>query len=616
MSKINVLSMDIANKIAAGEVVERPASVIKELVENAVDAGSSSITIEIKNGGITYMRVTDNGSGIAHDEVKTAFMRHATSKLSSIEDLEQISSLGFRGEALSSIASVSHIEVMTREKNSNEGFSLKISGGIVESEEVIGCPDGTTILVKDLFFNTPARMKFLKTDKTEGGYISDIMQRLALSKPEIAIKFIVDGKIRLQTSGDKKLTSCIYSIYGKDYVNDIKTVQLTENNVKIDGIIGLPILSRANRRFQSFFVNGRYVKSNTLTFAVEEAFKNKLMVGKFPFFVLNVNLPFGQVDVNVHPSKTEVKFSDEKAIYHAVYWSVYNALMSAQTEPKRAESNPFKASLQEIAPQVQEKIVESPNPIGAKKTSNFSFEMKSLSEAKEIIKELNQTLSMEKVMPNEQQSSYLLKENSLVIETPNATENSYEKLPPNYQIIGQAFETYIIIQLSNELILVDQHAAHERQIYERLVNEKSISPQIMLIPVSILLSGSEFAVITENLSFFDNLGFELEEFGNNSIVIRQTPVDLPQDELKNLLIEIAENINSGKRFVQSDRQDRALYTIACKAAIKANKALTDGEMRVLVNWVLSQSGVDTCPHGRPLTYKFTKNDIEKLFKRV
>ena len=595
MNEIKVLDIEISNKIAAGEVVERPASAVKELLENAVDAGASSIILEVKNAGLTYIRVTDNGYGMNSKDAQTAFLRHATSKISVAEDLESIATLGFRGEALSSIAAVSKITLMTK-RSSLDGVLVEIENGKVIKQEDAGCPDGTTVVVKELFFNTPARMKFLKTDRTELSYITDIAERLALSHPEISIKYISDGKIKLQTSGDGNLAACIYAIYGADYAKNIKNVFQEKDNVTVEGTIGTPVISRPNRGFQTFFVNGRYVKSRLLTAAVEEAFKNRVMVGKFPFFVLNLKIPYHVVDVNVHPTKMEVKFSDEKRIFDAVYWAVKNTLEEAPL----------------IAPITTEKVFSpqaKPVPLSTRMLDEFvriSNNEEPTPAVQQVMSEAVTPIAFEFVP----QTTVMTIDPPLINEEPTPAIQGEE-----YSIVGQAFETYIIIQQGDKLILIDQHAAHERQIYENLA-KNNVNVQVLMIPINITLTKPEVAAVMDNIDIFENMGFDISQYGDNSIVVRQTPIDLQAPELSELIIEVIEKVSVGNRANRLAIQDHALYTVACKAAIKANHVMTNSEMHKLTDWVLAQTSIDTCPHGRPLTYSMTKYQVEKMFKRV
>ncbi|MDD4688958.1 MAG: DNA mismatch repair endonuclease MutL [Eubacteriales bacterium] len=639
MGKINVLDMEVANKIAAGEVVERPASVVKELVENSIDAKSSIITIEIENGGITLLRITDNGFGMSAEDAQTAFLRHATSKIRTDLDLLAISSLGFRGEALSSIAAVSRVTLFTREKGVDTGFSLKIADGQIIEKGVVGCPEGTVLEIRDIFYNTPARRKFLKSERTEAGYIAEIIEKITLSYPHIAFKFISDGRVRLQTYGDGDLKTAIYNIYGKEFSHSVREVNLEAAEISVGGFAGLPILSRGNRRMQNFYVNGRFVKSPMLTAAAEEAYKNRVMIGRFPFFVLSISLPAENVDVNVHPAKTEVKFADEKAVYSAVYSAVTIAI---------TEGGPVSVSAPvKVAPQTAKapELVPISGHTEIKKIEKPQFEMKSQAETENIIKEIHNVfmdkpLVEKPVMENIAQEKPKLQyeeqiitidrmpvphtnlDATITLSSPaqpdiyGKTQVEKEKEEETeYRIIGQLFDTYILIERGGGFVLIDQHAAHERQKYEELKTLKTGS-QIMLIPAIIKLTPVEFRAVMDNLDMFEEIGFELDDFGNNSIAVRQTPVALESSLIQDIIEEITENIITGKKQIRAEVQDRALYTIACKSAIKANRNISHDEMKAIADWVFSVKGVNTCPHGRPVSIELTKYEIEKMFGRV
>jgi len=572
MDKIIILPPDISSKIAAGEVVENPASVVKELAENAIDADASFITVEIKNGGITYIRITDNGCGMEREDAKNSFLRHATSKISSFDDLFNINTLGFRGEALAGIAAVSNVELITKTEN-GEGVFLQLEAGKLKSEQPAGCPKGTTIAVMDLFFNTPARMKFLKRDKTETSYVTNVIQRLALGNPGIGIKYIVNEKEHLFTAGDGNLKSCIYGIYGREYANGGIEIDAEGKNIRISGIIGNPQTSRGNRSFQSFFLNGRYIKNKALTFAAEAAYKNLLMTGKFPFYAIHINTPPSFADVNVHPSKQEVKFADERAVCDAVYWALKNALTKEANE--------------------QIKVF--------KPKSTHSFKNDRLSEPIHQI-EIPDIGSVKGFISHIAQSG----------------GNQIDKTQTEYKIAGQLFNTYIIAEFNDRIILIDQHAAHERIIFERLKKAYALKnplSQALLSPIVLVLSPDEHTNLLDNLEDFINMGFKIEDFGNNSILVRQTPVNLEQSELKALISELL-LIKSLPGGAISKYDEKMLQSISCKAAVKGNHSLQRSEIDALIAGVLSEDGISTCPHGRPLTVTITKYEFEKMFKRI
>ncbi len=581
MSKIHVLPSDISNKIAAGEVVENAASVVKELIENSIDAGATAITVEIKNGGISYIRVTDNGKGIDRDDAATAFMRHATSKISTADDLEEIATLGFRGEALASIAAVSKIELLTKTKQ-GEGVLIELEGGNIVTKKAAGCPDGTTVVVGDLFYNTPARMKFLKSDKTETGYVTNIVERLVLCNPDISIKYIVDGKERLFFSGDGQLKSCIYSVYGRDYAKGVLELSRNQNNISVSGLIGKAELSRGNRSFQSFILNGRYVKNRALTYAAESAFGNALMSGRFPFFAIHINVPYNSVDVNVHPTKQEVKFANERLVCDEVYWAIKNALFKGADELRQTISPPSTSSFAK--------------PVFNKPYNQTKF----ISDSRALFQQTQSVMSE----PVSQLEAFIDAED--------------EPADTAYRIAGQLFGTYIIVEADQKMILIDQHAAHERMIYERLLTakrDKKASPQVLISPVAVTLSPEEYAALFENKQTFDKMGFEIEEFGNNSILIRQIPTEIEEDGLKPLITELIERASKSDNMI-SRREEDMLEMIACKAAVKGNSTLHEDEIKALIDEVIRTNGVNTCPHGRPLMISFTKYELEKMFKRI
>ncbi len=605
MKKINVLTNEMANKIAAGEVVERPASVIKELVENSVDAGATNLIIEIKNGGISYIRVTDNGCGISPEDIKTAFLPHATSKIVSEDDLYSIKTLGFRGEALASIAAVSNVEIMSKTPDEN-GTKLEISGGRILNEETVGCPAGTTVVVKNLFFNTPARMKFLKKDSTEASYITDIVERLVMSNPHISIRYIIDEKEKLFVSGDGELKSCIYAIYGRDYAKGV--LELSNNNpsIRISGYVGKKELSRGNRAFQSVFVNGRYVKNRAITAVVENAYKNNIMVGKFPFYVMNIEVPFEMVDINVHPTKQEVKFVNERQVCDEVYWAVKGALQKENDEIREKIKSRYATFERPVAE-------DKPKPVQTEikfETKPVSIQRPQFTSDSNDFKPREQYRIVEKPVPKNSDTMGILQ--NFRVSEPKIEFLDEEEKKISYKIIGQLFDTYVILELDNEVLLMDQHAAHERMIYERLMRmneEKEVSYQMLLTPVTITLSPSEYDAVEEKREMLEKYGFVVEDFGSNTILVRQVPVSLCDEDIKNVILDMINNSST-------DYMEENIHTIACKAAIKANKKLSDREIDNLVKMFVAEGGVNTCPHGRPIIVKITKYELEKMFKRI
>ena len=635
MKRINVLEKSVAEKIAAGEVVERPSSVVKELIENSFDALATSVTVEIEKGGTSYIRVTDNGVGIFSEDVATAFLRHATSKIEKEEDLESIATLGFRGEALCSISAVSRTEMITRTQSEEMGTYMVVEGGETKDYHAAGCPLGTTITVRNLFFNTPARMKFLKKDSTEAAYITDICQRAALSHPEVSFRYIRDGKDIFFTPGDNQIKNTVRAVFGKDISSAMVEVEHKEGIYTVTGLTGSNKLSRPNRNMQYFFVNNRLVKSALLSMALSEAYKNELMIGKFPVCVLDISLPWDMVDVNVHPAKTEVKFVSEEEVYRSVVMAVRHAIMkNAKDENKlRQAQNAFKTAIE--TPKVIQEALKDPKNVVVKP----AFTPIKPKEVKEVTEKRSHFTPVEKVkktmvstpeeLPIKKIEALTVKEEEVrvIVEAPVKTEVKEEAVItppvqneaiieiPDFRIIGQLFGTYIILECDNELILIDQHAAHERINYEKIKNEGCMK-QTVLMPATIKLTAKEMAIWEENREFFDNVGFETDLFGQDSIIVRAFPSDIDYADGEDLLIELIGSFLGQEKGAVSLMRDKAIYTVACKAAIKANKILTEKEMEALVRETFSLEGISTCPHGRPIKVKMTKYQIEKMFKRI
>lgn len=628
--RINVLPTEIANMIAAGEVVERPASVVKELCENCIDAGAKSITVEIKKGGITYIRVTDDGCGIEKGEIATAFLRHATSKINKASDLNAIGTLGFRGEALASIAAVSRVEVFSKTANSKEGTCLTVEGGEVLDIADAGCPDGTTMIVRNLFFNTPARMKFLKSDSGETGYVTDVINKLVLSHPEIAFKYINNGKTMLSSNGDGKLINSIYTVFGKDYAKNMTEVCYEENGFKVTGFVGNSRLSRKDRRHQIFFVNTRNIQSKIMSAAVSEAYKSTVMTGHFPVCVLKAELDSKAVDVNVHPAKIEVRFADEKNVYNMVYWAVKNALTEKKFVPElEIKSTVGNKSAEGTA------VKKAPSYDGAKQMDiNLLRDYYVETPKKE---EKVDTSMPFFVTPEETDNSRFKKkdENPLVMERKviqdtsriiDVKEEPKEEIKQNkiadvdFKLVGQVFGTYIIVQMDNEMLIIDQHAAHERLYYEELLEEfkaNGVASQIMLLPVTMTLTATELNLAMENANFFTRLGFEVDVFGSESLIVRATPGMMEEQDIKDLISDILSIVAYRKDNVTLEMYENALHRVACKRALKGNSVLNDTEMKALCEKVLSLGdGINTCPHGRPIMIKMSKYSVEKQFKRI
>lgn len=660
MARINVLPKNIAELIAAGEVVERPSSVIKELVENSIDAGASTITVEIKNGGVTYMRVTDNGGGIFHDDVPKAFISHATSKVSTADDLNSIFTLGFRGEALASIAAVSKTEILTKTAEEEYGTTYAVSGGEELRYDFAGCPDGTTIVVRDLFFNTPARMKFLKKDVSEGNAVADLVDKLALSHPEISFRLIRDGKQVLLTPGDSKLVSAVFSVFGKAFSDSLIETQYELDGVKVSGLVCKPVNSRASRAMQFFFLNGRYIKSKACVASLENAYKNSLMVGKFPACVLNISVPLHLVDVNVHPTKTEVRFSDERKIYSAVYYAVKSSIENFDTRPKLDITKvPQKAAVTGVQLQMETKKEYQP-PVSVKPKESFWTNMKSESykesfsvasvksenpyikdEEPDLIKDSYKTHSTIKpqvetkvepafkskavtntdfeIIENEDDNlPDLLYDNKeeAVIEATSVKITENEEVKP-LKYIGEAFKTYILCDYDGKLCIIDKHAAHERIIYNRLKKQQNNkNSQMLLSSCALTLSKNEYNIILENLDVFKQSGFIIDDFGNGSVIVRECPMACDPLDAQDIVNEIAQNLLLGKTDSSSEKIDMMLHTAACKAAIKAGNNNSPSELIKLANQVLLEDDIRYCPHGRPVLIELSKYEIEKQFKRI
>ena len=626
MPKINVLPKSIAELIAAGEVVERPASIVKEAVENSIDAGATHITVEIQRGGITYIRITDDGCGISSDDVPKAFLRHATSKIGKADDLDRISTLGFRGEALAATSAVSRVEMFTNTADEDFGTHYKIEGGEEILNEEIGCPEGTTLIVRDLFYNTPARMKFLKKDVTEGTTVSAVVERQALSHPEIAFKLIRDGKQTLSTSGDGKLQSAAYSVLGREISNTLIPVDLMLDGIKVTGLACKPVSCRASRAYQFTFLNGRYVQSGTVTAASEQAYKNSAMIGKFPVFVLCVTVPFETVDVNVHPAKTQVRFSDEKRVFTAVYNAVKNAILSGDTRPEIA-----------VTPQKKNTFLHMTTEEYRQTEVNLPTQ-ESLETKKEIIKPKTEPVRLnsdktpfflrEEFKPNvpEKKSVVIEKEQEekpVVTPTPEikptetqiATEEKEYSPESEVKLIGEAFNTYIVAQKGDSVFLIDKHAAHERILFNQFKAAHTVESQNLLMPVTVRLIGDEYSAVTANLDLLEQYGFEIEDFGNESVLVRAIPAMLEREDTESIVTEAAESL-AARGSVNLDRIDDILHTVACKAAIKAGYITSDTEKLNLAVRVLGDNDIMYCPHGRPVAFEIKKYNLEKYFGRI
>ncbi len=677
----NVVLLDdlTINKIAAGEVIERPASVIKEMVENSIDAGATNISVEIKNGGISYLRVSDNGKGIMQEDMELCFERHATSKIRTADDLATVRSMGFRGEALASIAAIAHVEMVSKTRDAETGFRIVIEAGKVLEKEEIGCPVGTSITVTNLFFNTPVRYKFLKKDFTEAGYIEDAITRLALVNPNIAMKLISTGKTVIATNGNGKIKDVIYSIYGKEIAEKVLDIDYTYEDIHVKGVVGKPEISRSNRSNQLFFVNKRYIKDKGLTAAAEQAFKGLITIGKYGFLILNIEMDPSKVDVNVHPAKLEVRFEEEGKVFKAIYHAIHDALLRGDlvATPEKEYTEEKKEKSENIP---QTSTLFAKTDVVKEKTSPFSF----------LKKKEDTTITPEEIQNNPIADIYQKKyteetpkETSTVISNMNTHEDiiqhiaqlqqeikknspptnfdemylkTFGKLPPKeeekkeeqpslvdsfqtddgknlslfeeketyqlptYKFIGIAFSTYIILEMDKELYILDQHAAHERILYEKIKknyysDNGEKDSQLMLLPDIINLSHKEMDIAKDNMEMFEKAGFMLEEFGENTIKLTGVPNICIQLDTKELFLETLDEINTVARTAKQEIEERFIATVACKAAVKANMALSKEEVDSLMTELLKLPNPFTCPHGRPTVIKMSKYDIERKFSR-
>lgn len=659
MAEITVLSKDISELIAAGEVIERPASVIKELLENSIDAGAKHITVEIKNGGTTYMRITDDGCGIAPEQVPTAFLRHATSKISSKDDLDNILTLGFRGEALASISAVSRVELLTKQKCDEYGTSYVIEGGNEVSNEQSGCPDGTTIIIRDIFFNVPVRRKFMKRDAAEANAIISIMQKIILSHPEIAFKLIKDNKIEFSSAGDGELYSAVYGVYGRDFAHDMIPVDYSENGITVKGYIIKPLYSKSNRSFQNFFINGRFVKSVTCSASLEEAYQNLIMVGKYPACVLMLDVPPVTVDVNVHPAKAEVRFSDEKVVFSCVYFAVKNALMASGLiyefqfkdemkkrvdytaqpfepekfeqqkieQPEKKEESVFTpVSGSEYAPVSEQKVdyetggkAEDKTVLSSSVTQYGNGGRVTFAEPSVVIECSEDEEESESSQPEEKLETFSYINSSAFVKKEVTEPESVSKEPEREQItvIGEFFKNYIAAQAGENIILIDKHAAHERVIFEKLKAQNcGGDSQLTLESAEILLAEAEYNAMLENRETLVKMGFDIDFSHEPFVRTAAVPVILENLNMDEVIPEIAENFLLNKKNPQTHQLDDMLHELACKAAIKANDKNDIKELQRLAEEVYYNENIRHCPHGRPVMFTLSKRDLEKQFKRI
>ena len=658
MREIAVLDQNTIDKIAAGEVVERPASVVKELVENAIDAGATAITVEIKEGGIAFIRVTDNGNGIPKDQVRLAFLRHATSKIQKVEDLLQISSLGFRGEALSSISAVSQMEVITKTPEDMTGVRYVIEGGREKSLEEIGAPNGTTMLVRNLFFNTPARAKFLKTAMTEAGYVSAYMEQLALSHQDISFKYMVNGQMRLHSSGNSNLKDVIYGIYGRDITRELLEVRFERPGILIEGFIGKPVVSRGNRNFENYYINGRYVKSKILMKAIEEAYKPYMMQHKYPFVCLQYTISGDEIDVNVHPTKMEVRFQNQGAVYNATYDMITQTLSGREMIPqvdlasqkeKREEQKkekknrerisapePFETGFRKRTEQIQEerpaygkeepaKKEETGPPVGIHLASVHPAASEvsppEIHREQEAEKEEQKIPAKENIPASPSKEE---KEPEAALQQPQQMELFDDRLlskkaRARHRIIGQLFETYWLVEYDNKFYIIDQHAAHEKVLYERFMKEfetREVTTQMVSPPQVISLNLQEDMLLKTHMEVFKRFGFEISEFGGREYSIHGVPANIYGISVQDLFVEILDSLENENTRQPLDIIAGRIATAACKASVKGNNTLSFEEADQLIEELLGLENPYNCPHGRPTIISMTRYELEKKFKRI
>lgn len=634
MPQINILPKEVYQLIAAGEVVERPSSVVKEMIENSVDAGAKNITVEIKNGGSTYIRITDDGCGIARSEVKKVFISHATSKIKVSDDLDKIGTLGFRGEAMASISAVAKVQLLTRTADEEIGTRYEIAGGQELDFSDAGCPVGTTIVVADIFFNTPARMKFLKKDVTEANAVAGVVERIAVSHPEISFRFIRDGKQTLITSGNGDLKSTIYSVFGREFANSLIPVDYEINNMRVSGFVTKPSMSRKSRGMQFFFINSRLVKSQTAMAALEQAYRNSIMVGKFPGCVLNIECNSSFVDVNVHPAKIEVRFANEKPVFELVYYGVKNAIETLDTPKEAHFSAPrptqttvngkidFFKPKEETPTQIQFKQESNPDdfwrvaaPSVLREKSHKTEEEQNYVEESTTTAKLDLNKFTKSATPNEQQES---KEPEIQEQPkPLPKQEKAESVEvPDFRLVGEIFKTYIIIEMDGACYMIDKHAAHERMNFEALKASTQIASQVLLSPVAVRLSREEYNAVLSNLDLYSKCGFVIEDFGNSTVLVRECPSILDGEDVSGLVEETAAKLLDGKTDITPEQMDWIFHSTSCRAAVKAGDKTSLYEMELFVKKLLSNPNIRYCPHGRPVMIKLSKYDIEKQFGRI
>ena len=665
MPQINILPKHLAELIAAGEVVERPASIVKEIMENAIDAGADKITLEIQRGGITYIRITDNGCGIERSEIRKAFVSHATSKIANENDLNSILTLGFRGEALASIAAVSRVEMMTRAKGEMIGTRYCIEGGEETLIDDAGCPEGTTLIVRDIFYNTPARMKFLKKDVTEANAVAGVVDRIALSHPEVSIRFIRDGKDALFTTGDGKLESAIYNVLGKEFASTLIPAEYELDGIKVSGFISKPFNARPNRTMQFFFLNSRFIKTRTGLVALEEAYKNQIMAGKFPACVLNIQANAQSVDVNVHPAKTEVRFANEKLIFNAVYYCAKSALtegdsrVQANIQQKQKQfvqkqympqpvsgqqikiyeqqlekvskddfwqkttADEFKASVPEkktVTPVSTKHVLRDDSVFRVEKDEVDLIPKTSVikPEPTVVIKEENVEIPfvVEEVKPEIKLPEPTVVTESETVKLEVVEEKEIPEVEP-YRVIGEAFKTYILVEQSEKLLLIDKHAAHERMLFEKYrASQDAIETQMLLVPVTVTLSKEDYSAVLDNLEVLSKAGYGIEDFGNGMVILNECPTAVADADLAGVVMELAGYLADNRKEIIPEKLDWIYHSTACRAAIKAGDKTSAFELNSFVEKLLNNPDIRYCPHGRPVLIELTKRDIEKNFGRI
>ncbi|MBQ8042733.1 MAG: DNA mismatch repair endonuclease MutL [Clostridia bacterium] len=627
MGSIAILDENTINKIAAGEVVDRPASIVKELIENSIDAGATHISLEIKNGGITYLKLSDNGKGITSDDVELAFERHATSKIRRESDILNITSMGFRGEALASIASIAKVTLETKTHDEPTGTKIVIEGGKTLSLEEIAFNRGTTITVENVFFNVPARYKFLKKDYTEAGYIEDIVTRLAIIHPEISFKYVNNNKCVLQTTGNADMKTAIYNVFGKDIARELIPVEYVIDNLKLSGVIGTPKVSRSTRGHEFTYINNRYVKDKTMTSALEKAFDQNLNIGKFPFAVLNLDISPSEVDVNVHPAKLEVKFANESKVFEIIYHGVVNALLEYHKS-----TSPFAVIEKEVG---QETVHEYIAPVAQPIDSHFVEQVEKLQQEttkselsntdntahRETKVELDDYQITQQIGPKTEFKPVYYTESNSVVEIKDLvheeSKNEYET-KIKYRYVGAIFDTYILIEIKDKLYIIDQHAAHERLLYEQIKDmyySKNKETQMLLIPTLVELKNNEKEMVLRNIDLFEETGFVLEEFGDNMIKISGVPNIGYDIDYAEMFKDTLDSLTTDTKTTKEEKETRFVYTLACKAAVKANMKLTREEHIALIDEMVQLDRPFTCPHGRPTAYEISKYEIERRFSR-